>query len=144
MEKVNIENFINACKACDIEEYGFRHNGGSRVPRHGKDIGVISLTDNNVITLERNVDYGNSQPFTVSYIPLEDVMFFFAPNLSTPVTIKFLQQLGVWDNPEMQEFVKNHGNRTRVHPGSGAGMAVMKDKNGDVTITDQIPGYITK
>lgn len=144
MEKANIENFINACKASNIEEYGFRHNGGSRVPRHGKDIGVITLTENNIITLERNVDYGNAQPFNVSYIPLEDVMFFFAPNLSVPTTIKFLQELGVWDNEDMQEFVKNHGNRTRPTPGSGSAMSVMKDKDGNVTIADQIPGYITK
>lgn len=144
MEKTNIENFINTCKSCGIEEYGFRHNGGSRVPRHGKDLGVISLKGDNVITLERNVDYGNSQPFIVSYIPIEDIMFFFAPNLSTQTTITFLEGLGVWEDPNMQEFVKNHGNRTRIVPGSGSAMAVAKDSDNNTMLFDQSSGYITK
>ena len=143
MEKSNIESFITACKNAGIEEYGFRHNGGSRSPKQSKDAGVMVLQGDNMITLERNVNFGAEGPFTVTYIPVEDIMFFYASDLPVQSTIKLLEELGVWNNSDMQEFVKAHGTRTRPIA-NNAGLDVMRDENGEVTISEHIPGYITK
>lgn len=143
MEKSNIEAFITACKNAGIDEYGFRHNGGSRSPKQSKDAGRMVLKDNNMITIERDANFGNTGPLIVSYIPVEDIMFFYASNLSTPSAIDLLKELGIWENPDIQDFVKSHGTRTRPVP-TNLGLDVMKDDKGDVTITEHIPGYVTK
>ena len=139
MLKTEVENFISSCKKSGIDDYGFRHNGGSRAPAHGQDSCTMSLVGNNIITLERAVDHNRTAgPFVVSYIPVEDIMFMYATRLTTPQTITLLKELGAW-NEETEGFVKHHGansnsprpniapNNINVKYGNDGGVELIKD-----------------
>lgn len=145
LETVDVKKFIDNCNSCGIEEYGFRHNGGSRCGSHGGDIGVINLVGDIAYTLERGANPNAKNPLLVSAIPTADIMFMYAPDLSMKQATELLKSLGAW-NDDMKNFATNRGGKSHIEYGSSSngGLDVLKDKDGNVTLGNQSVGYITK
>ena len=146
MEKANLESFLQACESANITKWTLRFEGGNRSATHGNDDTRIILRDDDLIIIEPTHNYatpnGQFNITTLSYEMIDNVR---AMDLTYQQTIDLLNNLSIYDE-DMQDMIKHSSKRMSFVVGdkSNAGLAVLKDSEGNDVIPPGSSGYITQ
>lgn len=142
MEKADLQKFINNLATANIDNYSIRYEGGNRFSSSNSDSSRIRLTNDCVIIVETDSNYGSkSSLFTVKAVPYGNVDNAAAYDLTTKQLIDFLNAEGILDEG-LKQFVASKGSRVTLQPGHG-GYGEIQDEEGKPVIDGGLPGRVT-
>lgn len=143
MTKSQLEDFISKCKDAKIEKISVRFEDGSRSVVIGNDSCRVILLDDVVIFIEPTHNYAtpNGQ-FNITSCPYEEINNVRALDATYQQTIDLLTSLGIY-NDDTKDLIKSSVKRQPIIPGT-AGLAPIKDSDGNDVIPPGSVGYITK
>lgn len=146
MEKAELESFLQCCKDAGINQWMLRFEGGNRSAIHGNDQGRIVLRDSDLIIVEPTHNYatpnGQFNITSCCYDMIDNVRVL---DLTYQQTIDLMKNLGIYDE-DMEDMIKHSTKRMSFVVGnnSNAGLAVLKDSDGNDVIPPGSSGYITQ
>lgn len=142
MEKAELQKFINNLATANIDNYSIRYEGGNRFSSSNSDSSRIKLTNDYVIIVETDSNYGSkSSLFTVKAVPYGNVDNAAAYDLTTKQIIDFLNAEGILDD-DLKQFIGSKGSRVLLKPGHG-GYGEIQDEEGKPVIDSGLPGRVT-
>lgn len=143
MDHESMKKFMDAVdKTTKSKHTAVRMNGGNRVVHNNTDSGRIILLDGEIIALEPAINRNGPGPFTITAFDYDGVDCIFAQDLSVEESFNLLKELGVEVTEDIKNYISNRGSVSKLIPGT-AGLAEIKDENGNVTIGVHSPGYVT-
>lgn len=143
MTKAQFDKFVQDCKDAGIDKFAVRFEGGNRTAVHGYDSTRIIGRADDIIIIEPTHNYTtpNGQ-FNITTCTYEMIDNLRALDVPYKESIDLLKNLGVWDE-DMEDMFKHSVKRQPIIPGT-AGLAPIKDSDGNDVIPPGSVGYVTK
>ena len=143
MTKAEFDKIVNAGKSAGLDSYVVRAEGGNRMFYHNNDFGIIYPKDTYVVCFELSRNYANEKgQFNISLVPYDDIDTVKIIDIPFVEALNLMDKLGCKDDA-LLELVKKTPRRQPIQPGT-AGLAPIKDKDGNDTINTPVAGYVTK
>lgn len=143
MTKAQFDKFVQDCKDSGIDKFAVRFEGGNRSAVHGYDSTRIIGREEDIVIIEPTHNYAtpNGQ-FNITVCTYEMIDNVRVLDATFKQTIDMLTNLGVYDD-DMEAMIKSSVIRQPLIPGT-AGLAPIKDSDGNDVIPPGSVGYVTK